>query len=253
MRLAIALTLLAVIVLGLGACASLPAPGGGRPEGSGEAEAGRGSSRPRQPGRTVDGLDLVHETRAGALYARSDHHIGSYDNFQMDTFSLSYMRGQRPLSASAAEKLRAHLEADLRDSIFGAGLEVVAEPNECTLAIQVHLAELELLDTGQSSGSSTHFVTTAGSVMLIFEMRDGVSRVPLVRYGQRRQLPGGKFIGVPGSMSTKGLANAIQSLMGDVGRELATELPPTTVQREVDCEGKIFEASTGRAGPGTGR
>ena len=79
-------------------------------------------------------------------------------------------------------------------------------------------------------------------------MRDGVSGQPLVRYGQRRSLPGGRVVGVPGSLSTRELGKAIGHLMTDVGSQMASVVPLTTEPRAVDCEGRLFQSS-GRGRP----
>jgi hypothetical protein len=233
------LVLVAVIGSAL-ACASAGGPA--------DTKEKRGASPPRatQSARgqklvTVDGLRLVHETRRGTLYVRPDHHIGSYDTMFIDPFTLSYRRGQRALSQAATRKLGDQLRADLEDSIRSGGIRIVTEPDLCTLAVQVHIVDLEMFDLDEPSSARSSFIESSGTAMLIFEMRDGVSRQPLVRYGQRRKLPGGTRPGVPGLMSSRGLSAAISALMGEVGAEMATVVPITTKVRAVDCEGRIFQ------------
>ena len=216
--------------------------------GPSEAAARPAVSRYGHELKTVDGLSMAHESRFGALYVHPDHHIGSYDELQIDPFTVSYKQGQRPLSSEGTRKLRDTLEAGLRESIEADGLVVREEAGLCTVAIQVHLADLELNDIDGDSGASTSFIASAGTVMLIFELRDSTTRTPLVRYGQRRSLPGGKTLGVSGALSTRGLGSAVDALMRDVGREIALYLPDTEKVREVDCEGKLFEVGERKRG-----
>ncbi len=239
--------ILALPLFLLVACAS-PSGDPGAIE-SDEAPAQMRLSARGQQLETVDGLKLVQENRRGALYVRPDHHLGAYDTIRIEPFTMNYRRGQRPLSEQQTKRLGKHLADSFRAQIESTYVGVEQTPGECTVSVQVHINDVELLDLVPSTGATSSFISSAGSVMMILEMRDSLTGRPLVRYGQRRLLPGGKVLGGPGALSTMGLGDALTTLFADVGTELVKIVPPTAGERESNCEGLLFEATAGSRVP----
>jgi hypothetical protein len=193
-----------------------------------------------------DGLVLAHNTRKGMLYVRPDHHIGTYDAFLVEPVMITYRRGQRPLSVEDADKLDLRLQELTRQEIRLSTVSVRDEPDECTLKLQLYLTDVVLLDREPKAGSS--FLSSSGSLTMVMEFRDSLSDAPLLRYGQRKGLPGGRVIGIEGELSSGGLMTALRGMLVDIGVEVR-RLTPATKQEGARpggtlCKGTIQGEST---------
>jgi len=195
-----------------------------------------------------DGLELSDATRRGSLYLRRDHHIGSYDAFYILPFAVSFRRGAVALSPAEVQRLGRQLRAALERSIEESGVGVAAAPGPCAAGLRVRLADLEVYDKAAERGAQTKYLSSAGSVLMIFELSDSASRQTLMRYGRRLALPGGR-VGSSGSLSTAGLSQGIAEMMQTLGKSLAEIVPETTVRRrDVGCRGVIADVA-GRGVP----
>jgi hypothetical protein len=187
----------------------------------------------------LPGLKVVRNVDHGRLLLLPDHHIGSYDGFIIEPIQVAYRRQQTALSDDAAQALGHRLRERLAESVVAGGLDLGTEPHECLLGLRVEILDLEMRDVDQHSGKNRRVVDLAGGAVLVFNFRDSQSGKTLMRYGQRRRLPGGAVTTV-GSLSASGLVHRIGEGLEDMGEAIARFTPTTTEFREgTSCVGKI--------------
>jgi hypothetical protein len=93
------------------------------------------------------------------------------------------------LSRVLADETRAGLERAL-------GWREVAEPGPGIARVQVQASHINFSSPDSSSHTRTTALVSTGSLIyFMLEIQDSESRLPLLRYGIRRPLPGGTFTG----------------------------------------------------------
>ena len=156
--------LILALIAGLG-CAT-PSAG---PKSAGEASA-----------KTADGLDKVEIEMPGVLFLREGHGIGSYDAFLIPPADINYRRRSSKLSPDMEDEFMAQLEQSLLDGASDAEIPVEDTPGECVIAVAIALINVDL----ERSSSSK----TIGTMTLIMEFRDSMSRETLLRYATQNRI-----------------------------------------------------------------
>jgi hypothetical protein len=131
---------------------------------------------------TPDGLHKVDGVAVGTLFMKPDYVFGSYRGFVLGDTEVTFQKGSRVLEQDELAELVQAFEGVAREAIRGTGRSELAEGAPCVAEVNLALVDLNLA-AGTASG-------VLGAVTLVLEIRDGVTREALLRYGQRRRLSG---------------------------------------------------------------
>jgi len=190
-----------------------------------------------------DGLILA-STRGGALYLRRGHKLGGFDRFRLMPFSLGYKQGASPLPERSVLALAHDLRRIVVNGLEASGIELTQQADACTVDVRVYLGNLEVLDREpEPHGAVTSYLSTAGSALLVLEMRAPDGRA-LLRMGQHHTLRGGK-LAMSGTLSEPAIEAGVASLL----RTTRGHLPALTrgyreAKDEKPCDAGIAAASS---------
>jgi hypothetical protein len=157
-------TLILALIAGLG-CATPSA----EPKSAREASA-----------KTADGLVKVEIEMPGVLFLREGHGIGSYDAFLIPPADINYRRRSSKLTPEMEDEFLAQLEQSLIDSAGDNNIPIEQTPGQCVMAIAIALVNVDL-----ERGSTAK---TLGSMTLVMEFRDSISRQTLLRYATQNRI-----------------------------------------------------------------
>jgi hypothetical protein len=133
--------------------------------------------------KTTDGLVEVEIEMPGVLFLRDNHGIGSYDAFLIPPADIDYRRRSSKLSSEMEDEFLAQLEQALIDNAGDNDIPIEQTPGQCVMAIAVALINV---DIERSSSSKT-----LGSMTLVMEFRDSMSRQTLLRYATQNRIESG--------------------------------------------------------------
>jgi hypothetical protein len=163
-----------------------------------------------------DGLHKVDGVKVGTLFMRPDYVFGSYREFVLTDPEVTFEQGSRVLKQEELDQLMGIFEAVAREAITSTGRSEVPVGAPCVAEVNLALVDLNLA-AGTASGN-------LGAVTLVLEIRDGVTREALLRYGQRRRLNG------------VGLSAAFKRYAERFQRDFEHSLPkPDPAQTVVSC------------------
>ncbi len=155
-----------------------------------------GARAARDPGAvTVDGLRLVLWDGPGVIFSRTPRpDLRRYRGILFAETSIEY-RGGTPARRSLDEtRLREHLRSAVAEELTQTGDWAVVEgPGEAVLQVGLAVLDLALRDLPLANRQTTSYVAPSGNVSIVLDLRDSLSGEPLLRYAQRRVLPGGVF------------------------------------------------------------
>jgi hypothetical protein len=146
--------------------------------------------------KTADGLVRVRAPELpGLLFVKPPRpHLQRYDRMILEPALLTYKPGVPDWSDRQEEQLRRHFDAALEDQLArGAGWAVAKEPGEGVLIVSISAVEMELDTSPGATASNVVYASSSGEVTLVLELIDSVSGEPLLRFAERRRLPGGQF------------------------------------------------------------
>ncbi len=132
---------------------------------------------------TTDGLVKVDIDVPGVLFLREGHGIGSYDAFLIPAADINYRRRSIKLTPEMEDEFLAQLEQSLIDLAGDADIPIEQTPGECVMQIAIGLVNVEL------QRSST--AKTLGTMTLVMEFRDSMSRQTLLRYATQNRVESG--------------------------------------------------------------
>jgi hypothetical protein len=144
---------------------------------------------------TQDGLYLVLWDGPGAVFVKAPRpELYRYQSIRLDEVSIDYEQRTAPRRSVEEERLREHLRATLAAELArGTGWNLVEAPGPAVLTVEVAVIDLSLNERALTNRAATAYVASAGSVALVLDLRDSLSNEPLLRYAQRRALPGGVY------------------------------------------------------------
>lgn len=125
-------------------------------------------------------------------------HLQRYDSMILAEPTLTYRRGTQPWSRREERQILDTFHQALLDTISkGEFWERTNTRGPGTLIVKATVAELDLdTDANEASTSSaTSFVTPGGGAVLGFELFDSTTEQTLMRFLERRRLPGGVYSG----------------------------------------------------------
>lgn len=187
------LALLATAVVG---CAA----SGGHPDAL-EATGGSAYSIPSGPDaeRSPEGLVrvLTRDPRLGSLWVRPPRpYLLRFDRVMLVPARIEYKASVRGWDAQREKRLRRHFDSSLHRTLARSpGWKLSREPGPGVLLASIAAVELDVKVTQEFIGSDVHYVSSGGEVVLVLELRDSVSEELLLRFVERRALPGGVFSG----------------------------------------------------------
>ncbi len=180
--------------------------------------------------KSPDGLNKVDNVLMGTLFMKTDYAFGSYHQFALGRTVVTFKQGSRVLDENELNELKSIFEGVAREAIARTGRTEAEKPDRCVALVNLALVDLDLVAADGAGASSL------GAVTLVMEIRDGRTREPLLRYGQRRRLEGGAGLGTS-------LRRYAAKFQRDFNRSLP---PPETIAERLDCQERGGEISSSR-------
>ena len=148
-----------------------------------------------EPPATVDGLQLVPDTKVAAVYADPEADFKRYNKFVIlkpyVAFKKHWERDHRGVSPSDMERIKEEL-ANLFVEVFTETLEVGGFPivtgtGEDVLVLRPALIDLDVTAPDvMTAGRSRTYVTSAGAVTIYLELLDSTTGAMLARAIDRK-------------------------------------------------------------------
>jgi hypothetical protein len=154
---------------------------------------------PAPPTETVDGLRQRPEVERGAVFvAQPPPDWGRFRRVVVELPRIEYAaRSARP-TGSDERRLREQLRTTLTQVFAEALGWQPAEAGAADLVrLRSQISDLELSAPPVSAVRTTAFQAPSGSAGFVLELEDAARGVPLLRFAERRPLPGGTFVGPP--------------------------------------------------------
>jgi hypothetical protein len=169
--------------------------------------------------RTADGLvRIVAPELDGQLYAKLPRpHLQRYHRMVLIPAHISYKKGITPWASRCEETLRTHFQSVLeRELGRSTSWETATQPADGVLLVAVGALELDA-DTSpvETTGSVTVFTNASGGLLLVMKLMDSITEEPLLRFAERRMLPGGTFSG--SQIELLRVMNAFDAFADDLG------------------------------------
>jgi hypothetical protein len=144
---------------------------------------------------TQDGLYLVLWDGPGAVFVKAPRpELYRYQSIRLDEISIDYAARTAPRRSVEEARLRNRLRSSLVSELArGAGWTLVEAPGPAVLTVSISVLDLSLPNRALTNRASTAYAASAGSVAIVVDLSDSVTGEPLLRYAQRRTLPGGVF------------------------------------------------------------
>jgi len=174
--------------------------------------ASRADSRASKnmPTTTADGLVKAEIDLPGALFIREDHGIGSYDAFVVPSVGVNYKRKSKQLKPEMEEELQTTLRDSLVEAAQAAEIPVLDKPGKCVMQVGLAVYNVNIARNPHAS--------SLGTMTLVMEFRDSVSRQPLLRYAIPNQIANRQRSANRNRQLRKGFDEMVQKL------DLATAL-----------------------------
>jgi len=190
-----------------------------------------------QTQRDSKGLVRVRSWRPGNLFAHDTLSIDDYDDIWLAEVGIQYADEQDPLPEPDERSLR-KLVYDIALGELPTAAQLGArQAGACTLTMGVHLADFALPKPGFAGPRNR------GSTLVILELKDSQSDEPLVRYGQRRELPsaGRK---AEATLDLQRLEEPLHAALHAVGSAMRAGLrvKATGARAAQGCKGAVGEA-----------
>jgi hypothetical protein len=201
-----------------------------------------GCAGERPPQHDAGGLVRQGLRKPGNLFAHPTLSIDDYDDVWLGEIGIQYADGQEPL-AEADEKQVPQVIHDLALRELPAADALAAhQGGACTLKMGVHLAALAFPRPGLT-GPRNH-----GAALVVVELRDSQTNEPLVRYGQRRDLPTGIRRAEQSRSNVERLEETLEPALGDAGAALrALPVKATGALAARGCRGAVGELRKNRS------
>jgi hypothetical protein len=193
-----------------------------------------------EPQRSPDGLVRISSGKRGNLFTHPTRSIDDYDDIWLAEIGIHYADGQEALAEADASRIRKMIYDAVLEHFPVAGELAVRAAGPCTLRLGVYLAALELPRSAAAGARRSR----RGAATVVFEFRDSESNEPLVRYGQRRELDGGRARRASSEPDLDRFETALRIVLDDVGSRMSDALPvnATGARKEQGCKGTVGEA-----------
>lgn len=172
-----------------------------------------------------DGMTKADTGGRGLLYVKAAHELGRYDYLMIEGIGFRYHPYQEPLHERQEEEISKMLLNAIKGR-HGGTVGITDEPGPCVVKVNFYLTDLQLYQS-DLTGSTTSYVSSFGSTLMVMELRDSMTDEPLARFLQLRNLGGGTDSGFRGANLHR-LGRTIGSAMREMGSQLQEVIPPTT-------------------------
>jgi len=152
------------------------------------------------PTETVDGLRQRPLHGPGAVFvAAPSPEWGRFHHVLVEPPRIEYAPHSARPTRRDEERLRETLRAMLVEALgHELGWEPVADAERAgVLRVRSAISDLDLADPPVSPVRTTAYQSPTGHVGFVLELEDAARGAPLLRFGERRPLPGGTFVGPP--------------------------------------------------------
>jgi len=196
-----------------------------------------------QPGeeKSPDGLVAIpSHPGEGKLFVDPNHPIGAYDDWFLAEIGISYAKGQQHLSKDDETIIYQMMADTVRDNVGAYGQALAKGPGPCTLAMALYLTNLTLYRSGGTIGSQEIYLRSYGSVQVVAEFRDSLTKTPLLRYGERRILGGGVQEGAVKRPDLLRLGETLQGIVKNLAQHIGESYSAIRSASRADqgCEGR---------------
>ena len=155
----------------------------------------------KPPQTTEDGLELTKSKKVAVLYTRPGANLSAYTKVMLDPVQVAFSKNWDPkdygsgrigLSASDVEKIREGVGALARETFIkvlaDGGYPEATAGGEDVLKVTCYVVDLYInAPDKMEAGRSRTYVSSAGSMVMVVELRDTVSGTLLARAFDRKQ------------------------------------------------------------------
>ena len=192
---------LAVIALVLSGCASHEPPAAAEMDLS-------------YPVWTEDGLYLVQHDGPGALFLPPQPGLERYSALFVEDIQLGFKPGVPDFEPREAQRLVSMVRRNVLRFLASNGWERAYQPGPGTLRMRIAISDIDVQPT-IIRGSGSAVFRPSGGASITLELRDSMNAQRVFLYGQRRQLPHGRY-GGPGHIEAERVADAFYEYAKDL-------------------------------------
>jgi hypothetical protein len=172
--------------------------------------------------RTAYGLvRIAAPALNGQLYVKLPRpDLQRYHRMVLIPAHISYKKGITPWTSWYEEVLRTHFRSVLeRELGRSTSWEAATQRADDVLLVAVGALELDA-DTApvEPTGSATVYTEASGGLILVTKLMDSITEEPLLRFSERRMLPGGTFFGT--QIDLLRVMNAFDAFADDLGESI---------------------------------
>ncbi len=153
----------------------------------------------KPPQTTEDGLELTKSKKVGLLYTRPGINLAGYTKVMLDPVQVAFSKNWDPrdygrlgLSSKDVQKIREDVAALAHETfdkvLTGGGYPEVTEAGENVLKVTCYVVDLYVSAPDKmEAGRSRSYVRSAGSMVMVVELRDSVTGTLLARAYDRKE------------------------------------------------------------------
>ena len=161
---------------------------------------GSSSAAKPPPQTTPEGLELTPSKNVPVLYTRPGASFEQYTKVMLDPVQVAFSKSWDPrdyggkfgLSKTDVEKIRQDVGALAHETfskvLNAGGYPIVTEPTEGVLQVACYVVDLYInAPDKQTAGVTRRYVKSAGSMVMVIELRDAVTGTLLARAYDRAE------------------------------------------------------------------
>ena len=182
---------------------------------------------------TIDGLELIDDTRLALVYAQADANLGQYNKIYLDdayiAFKKNWQRNQNrsqahKVSSDDMSRIRSELSSLFREvfskTLIEGGYQLVTERDHDVLLIKPAIINLDITAADTNSANRTQsFSETAGEMTLYLELYDSVTDDLIAKALDRQMDRRTGFFQWQNHVSNRAAANRILQVWANVLKE----------------------------------
>ena len=182
---------------------------------------------------TIDGLELIDDTRLALVYAQPEANLGQYNKIYLDdayiAFKKNWQRNQNrsqahKVSSDDISRIKSELSSLFREvfskTLIEGGYELVTERDNDVLLVKPAIINLDITAPDTNSANRTQsFSETAGEMTLYLELYDSVTDDLIAKALDRQMDRRTGFFQWQNHVSNRAAANRILQVWANVLKE----------------------------------
>lgn len=182
---------------------------------------------------TIDGLELIDDTRLALVYVKADANLGQYNKIYLDdayiAFKKNWQRNQNrsqahKVSSDDMSRIKSELSSLFREvfskTLIEGGYELVTERDNDVLLVRPSIINLDITAADTNSANRTQsFSETAGEMTLYLELYDSVTDDLIAKALDRQMDRRTGFFQWQNHVTNRAAANRILQVWANVLKE----------------------------------